>query len=290
MRKKVPSFSASIPRNPADRNEETFLVFSQDIPSDNLGFTDSTAFSIDVTIGSHDFTINQSPGLLRSNAEAGTTGAVLWKVTPLVAAWLINKGNIFWKESILTDAATVLELGCGISGLIGLSMAPFLSKYILTDQHYVMKTLRHNVAANQPSSVIARPRQKAVAYVTLDSSLEISTLDWETDSAINVHNALGSHQSVNMLVACDCIYNDFLVKPFVQMCLDICALCPPAPSQTPTVVLIAQQLRSDEVFLEWLRTMMNGFYVWRIPDERLSKELQSGSGYVLHLALKKEGH
>jgi hypothetical protein len=35
---------ALIPRNPADRNKETFLVFSQDIPSDNLGFIDSTAF------------------------------------------------------------------------------------------------------------------------------------------------------------------------------------------------------------------------------------------------------
>jgi hypothetical protein len=208
-------------------------------------------------------------------------------VTPLVAAWLIDKGNIFWKESILTDAATVLELGCGISGLIGLSMAPFLSKYILTDQHYVMKILRHNVAANQSSSTVVRSKRKAVADVALDSSLEILTLDWETDSAINVRNALGGRQSVNMLVACDCIYNDFLVKPFVQMCLDICALRPPAPSQTPTVVLIAQQLRSNEVFLEWLRAMTNGFYVWRIPDEYLSKELQSGSGYALHLALKK---
>jgi hypothetical protein len=279
---------ATIPRNPADRTKETFLVFSQDIPSDNLGFTDSTACSIDVAIGSHDFTIRQSPGLLRSNAEAGTTGAVLWKVTPLVAAWLINKGNIFWKESILTDAATVLELGCGISGLIGLSMAPFLSKYILTDQHYVMKLLRQNVAANQPSSTVARPKRKTVADVAVDSGLEILTLDWETDSAVNVCNALGGGRRVNMLVACDCIYNDFLVKPFVQMCLDICALWPHAPSQFPTVVLIAQQLRSDEVFLEWLRAMMNGFYVWRIPNECLSKELQSGSGYALHLALRKE--
>jgi hypothetical protein len=143
------------------------------------------------------------------------------------------------------------------------------------------------VAANQPSSTVARSKRKAVADVALDSSLEILTLDWETDSAINVRNALGARQSINMLVACDCIYNDFLVKPFVQMCLDICALRPPAPSQTPTVVLIAQQLRSDEVFLEWLRAMTNGFYVWRIPDECLSKELQSGSGYALHLALKK---
>ena len=283
MQKKVPSFSALIPRNPADRTKETFLVFSQDIPSDNLGFIDSTAFSIDVAIGSHDFTINQSPGLLRSNAEAGTTGAVLWKVTPLVAAWLIDKGNIFWKESILTDAATVLELGCGISGLIGLSMAPFLSKYILTDQHYVMKILRHNVAANQPSSTVARSNRKAVADVALDSRLEILTLDWETDSAINVRNALGGRQSVNMLVACDCIYNDFLIKPFVGTCADLCKKRSPV-GKVP-VLLVAQQLRSEEIFEEWLQATMQLFHVWRVPNDSLNKELQDGSGYTLHLAI-----
>jgi hypothetical protein len=273
----------------ANWNEETFLVFSQDIPSANLGFIDRTSCSIDVAIGSREFTITQSPGLLRSNADTGTTGAVLWKVTPLVAAWLINKENLLWQNSILSDEATIVELGCGISGLIGLSMAPLLTQYILTDQSYVMKQLRQNVAANQPLSSRNMPQKgKSSADGRLSAVPETLTLDWETDSAINVRNTLGDCHDLTLLVACDCIYNDFLVKPFVQMCLDICALRSEAQSQTPTFVLVAQQLRSDEVFLEWLRIMTADFHVWRVPDDCLSNELQSGSGYIMHLALKKE--
>src|SRR5437016_4837407 len=157
---KVPSFvhvSLQIPS--ADWIEEMFLVFSEDIPSESLGFVDSTAASIDIAIGSREFTITQSPGLLRSSVDGGTTGAVLWKVTPLVAAWLVNKDNFLWQNSILTDEATIVELGCGISGLIGLSMAPLLARYILTDQSYVVKHLKHNIAANGPLSLFGVSRK-----------------------------------------------------------------------------------------------------------------------------------
>jgi hypothetical protein len=287
MWKKVPSFYASGSSCSADWIQETFLVFSEDIPSGNLGFIDRTASSLDVTIGSREFTITQSPGLLRSNTDGGTTGAVLWKVTPLVAAWL-NEDNFLWQNSILTDKATIVELGCGISGLIGLSVAPLVNQYILTDQSYVMKQLRQNIVGNQSFSSTRMPRKgKSPANISPKAVPESLTLDWETDSAINVRNALGDRHGVTLLLACDCIYNDFLVKPFVQMCLEICALHSQAQSQAPTVVLVAQQLRSDEIFLEWLRAMTTHFHVWRVPDHCLSRELRSGSGLIVHLALKK---
>lgn len=292
MWKKVPSFiRASALSWSANWIEEMFFVFSEDIPSENLGFVDSTASSIDVQIGSREFIITQSPGLLRSSADSGTTGAVLWKVTPLVAAWLVDKDNFLWQNFILTDKATVVELGCGISGLIGLSMAPLLARYILTDQSYVMKHLKHNIAANHPfPSLLVPGKRESRAKFRPKDILETLTLDWETDSAINVKNALEDRHGVTMLVACDCIYNDFLIKPFVQMCLEICALHSQGQSQAPTVVLVAQQLRSDEIFLEWLRVMTASFHVWRVPDNCLSKELRSGSGLIVHLALRKEQH
>ena len=265
-----------------------FLVFSQEIPSQNLGFLDGTASSIEVTVGQHDFTITQSPGLLRSNLEAGTTGAVLWKVTPLVAAWLVDKENFFWRHSILTRKAIVVELGCGISGLIGLAMAPLLAQYVLTDQSYVMKLLRQNLIANQAFSPAPVPRKgKSLANVHSKSSPEVLTLDWEEHSAINVRNAVMDNGRVTLLVACDCVYNDFLIRPFVQICLEICELHSLAEDQSPTVVLVAQQLRSDGVFLEWLRAMTTSFHIWRVPDRSLSEELRGGSGYIVHLALKK---
>ena len=196
-----------------------------------------------------------------------------------------------WKQSILTNEATIVELGCGVSGLIGLSMAPLVSRYILTDQSYVMKLLRQNLILNQASSPKSAPRKgKSLAKVQSKFIPETLKLDWEEDSVINVSKALRDDESLTLLVACDCIYNDFLVKPFVQMCLDICALQSAVQPQAPTVFLVAQQLRSDEVYLEWIRAMTTGFHIWRIPDESLSEELRGGSGYVVHLAFRKDDH
>ena len=54
---------------------ETFELFAHDFPSSNLGFVDSTAREVEVSVGSRLFTLRQSPGLLSSNRKEGTTGA-----------------------------------------------------------------------------------------------------------------------------------------------------------------------------------------------------------------------
>ena len=54
---------------------ESFLLFSQSIPSQNLGFVDSTAVRLDLTIADRDLSILQSPTILSSNRGGGTTGA-----------------------------------------------------------------------------------------------------------------------------------------------------------------------------------------------------------------------
>ena len=58
-----------------EKHIECFELFSRDIPSANLGFVDSRATTIDVTIHGNDFTIHQSPTLLSSTRAGGTTGA-----------------------------------------------------------------------------------------------------------------------------------------------------------------------------------------------------------------------
>lgn len=55
--------------------QESFLLFSQDNPSQDLGFVDSKATTITVSVAGRDLTIQQSPTLLFSNNEGGTTGA-----------------------------------------------------------------------------------------------------------------------------------------------------------------------------------------------------------------------
>ncbi|KAK5806450.1 hypothetical protein VI817_000708 [Penicillium citrinum] len=54
---------------------EAFLLFSQDIPTGNLGFVEPRSATVDVTIRGDEYTIHQSPTLLSSTRAGGTTGA-----------------------------------------------------------------------------------------------------------------------------------------------------------------------------------------------------------------------
>ena len=54
---------------------EIFLLFSQQIPSQNLGFVDPKAKTLEITVAGRDVTIHQSPGMLESKRKEGTTGA-----------------------------------------------------------------------------------------------------------------------------------------------------------------------------------------------------------------------
>ena len=54
---------------------ESFILFSQPLPSLDLGFVDSRATDVTVTVGEREYSIEQSPGLLNSSRKGGTTGA-----------------------------------------------------------------------------------------------------------------------------------------------------------------------------------------------------------------------
>lgn len=58
-----------------DVDEESFLLFAQDIPSNNLGMLNPRAPSVEISINGNEYTIHQSPSLLSSHRAGGTTGA-----------------------------------------------------------------------------------------------------------------------------------------------------------------------------------------------------------------------
>ncbi|ELR04390.1 hypothetical protein VC83_02143 [Pseudogymnoascus destructans] len=330
-----------------DAEEESFLLFSQPIPSQNLGFVDQSATSIDLTIAGRDLTIHQSPTILSSTRGGGTTGAVLWKITPLVATWLSSPTNPFTTHSIFTPSSTLLELGSGISGVIALALSPSVSSYTLTDQSYVLKLLRQNISSNLPSlsrkpkssnnnnSSKSKAKSKAkrgAAQTTAaesgeggeggegDSNIQIKTLDWETDEVAGLLPGRGSFDAV---IACDCIYNDALIDPLVQACVDACRLRDRERNahrdgddttittsnsgsssdahtnsgsgggeaaglgnvEGKTVCIIAQQLRSDQVFNGWLAAFKESFRVWRVPDEVAGVGLRGGEGFIVHVGV-----
>ncbi|KAH8590534.1 hypothetical protein B0O99DRAFT_521205 [Bisporella sp. PMI_857] len=276
-----------------DVDEEAFLLFSQAIPSQNLGFVDHAATLLELTIRDRDLEIRQSPTVLASNRDGGTTGAVVWKITPLVAAWLASSLNLIFRSGILNSDSTILELGCGISGIIGLAVAPYIKTYVLTDQDYVMKLLKQNISENQhekPSSKgrksAAKSKKSAPSSTKGSSNIIAQPLDWETDEITPSLTGSNSEQSFDLVLACDCIYNDALINPLVQTCVSACKLRrSDSLGKQPALCVVAQQLRSAEVFESWLREFYRHFRVWRVPDEELNDGLKSNSGFVVHIGV-----
>jgi hypothetical protein len=284
------------------------LLFSQDLPTArNLGFLDSKATELTVPIGDtgQEFTILQSPTLLGSSLSTGTTGAVLWKVTPLFAAWLSDPENFLFASGCLGANSTILELGCGISGIVAMTVSPRVGEYVCTDQEYVLKHIRRNLEAN---ATVARAKKassskvkqtsrksKADAHTTKSSGIsdhafpntKVLALDWERSTISSLPLLLGpSIDHLDAIVACDCIYNTHLIAPFVQTCSELCRLR--ADDRPPMLCIVAQQLRSDEVFEEWLIAFSHVFRVWQVPDERLSDGLKPSEGFVVHVGILKD--
>lgn len=304
------TFLTSIGEEVEDAEEECFLLFAQEIPSANLGFVDSRATSVDVTIHGQDYTIHQSPTLLSSARAGGTTGAVLWKITPLLAEWLTKKTNPLWHHCLLTPSSPVVELGCGISGLIALTLSPSITHYIATDQEYVHRLLRQNLASNARTTPTPKSskstRGKQIPKAQSRSNITFTALDWETDAPEALKDCIESEgngardedRGFDVLISCDCIYNEALVGPFVRTCRDVCRLrpvyCPGREGEAgegrrPTVCVIAQQQRSPEVFEVWLREALRVFRVWRVSDAVLGGKLAAGSGYLVHVLVLRKG-
>ncbi|KAI5795497.1 hypothetical protein DFH27DRAFT_125899 [Peziza echinospora] len=134
--------------------EDIFDVCAHRPPPRNLGFIDRSSNSLTVNVNGNDFTISQSPSILASNRNGGTTGAVLWSLTPLFAKYLLSPAHPL--HSLLASS-TILELGSGISALIPIAFATTTShnhnhhtpkRIIVSDQPYVLKLARQNLEGN----------------------------------------------------------------------------------------------------------------------------------------------
>jgi predicted nicotinamide N-methyase len=214
---------------------------------------------------------------------------------------MLEPDNLLFANKILHPESAVLELGCGISGVMALALAPSICSYICTDQQYVLKQLRQNIAENVETAsrrgqkgsrkvkkgreVGSKPSPSTQSIVS--GSIQVLELDWETTSLETLSTALGpAGGHLDMVIACDCIYNSHLVEPLTQTCVEICR----SRTESPVVCLVAQQLRSEEVFQEWLHAFLREFTVWRIPDKVLSSALRASEGYVLHLGVLRSSN
>lgn len=291
------------------KKKETYDLFAHSLPSHSLGFIDPKAPTLDLTIAGRDLVIHQSPGILSSNRAGGTTGAgtyppsphptptnpnyppptVLWKITPLFAAWLSSPTSPLFHHALLTPTSYVLELGCGISALVGLLTAPRISRYVLTDQPYVAKLVEANIVENDITAVAPKrgggkhkPPSKPVGR---DKKLVFAPLDWELTTPTASLTSSPTTRSFDAVVACDCIYNEALIEPFVAACRDVCRLREGEEGKEPTVCVVGQQLRDPEIFEAWLEAFGRAFRVWRVPGAVLGEGMGEGSVFVVHVGV-----
>lgn len=137
--------------------------------------------------------------------------------------------------------------------------------------------------------------------------LVFRALDWETDTPTS-SLAHPVSSSFDLVLACDCIYNEALVDPFVSTCVDICKLRRHSDTtvaagdkkRPAAVVVVAQVLRDSDVFNAWIKRFVQDFRCWRVPDEMMIDELKSEgqggsgggggtSGFVVHVGVLREG-
>ncbi|WPG99338.1 Hypothetical protein R9X50_00215200 [Acrodontium crateriforme] len=270
-----------------DVDEETFDLFSQPSSLPDLGMIDAKAASLEISIAGKDFTITQSPGLLQSNRSGGTTGAALWQSSVRIAEWILASDNVLCQHGILTSTSTVLELGSGISGVVACTLGSLVQRVVATDQPYVLKMLRENIDANlEPAKTGRKTGKSGKSHV---AQIDVLSLDWEHDDVKSTLDANGMRDGVDVVVACDCIYNYASIPPFVQTSADICRLrCGETDGSAvprPTVSVVIQQLRQAEVFQQWLETFMERFRVWRMPDMLLTNALGEASGFAVHVGI-----
>jgi predicted nicotinamide N-methyase len=249
-------------------------------------------------VGGRQVLVSNSTFTPQTHQSSCSRGTVVWKITPLFASWVTSPGNVLFRHRVLSSNSSVLELGCGISGIIAMTLGPLVMSYIPTDQEYVLRILNQNLASNRPQSHASaskgrksssKPKRGSAAVVEVpqQSNVTAKPLDWETDE-VSSSVIEDNMKSFDVVIACDCIYNDALIQPLVQTCVDACQLRRndlAGPTTEPTLCIIAQQLRSDEVFEAWLLEFHKFFHVWRVPDEVLTPELQSGTGFVLHFGV-----
>ncbi|KAI6815325.1 hypothetical protein KC332_g10319 [Hortaea werneckii] len=272
-----------------DAYEETFDLFSHDHTLSDLGMLDPKAHEIELTVGGQDFLVAQSPGALQSGRKEGTTGAAVWQSSVRASEWLAHAENVLFTSGLLTGDSLVLELGSGISALVPCILARRVRQVVATDQQHILKLLQQNIDKNLQTHQTGT-RKKAAE----DSQHRVQALalDWEEDDIPKQLSANDLGTGVDVVLACDTLYNYALIEPFVQTCVEICRSRQAHREQTasdtrPTACVIVQQLRQAEVFEQWLETSLRHFDVWRIPNGSLSDGLREGSGFAVHVCVLK---
>lgn len=253
------------------------------IQGQNLGYVDRSKDSIQIQLpeAQIDLEIRQSISSLSSKIQTSSTGFICWQTALLLADWVLSDKRCPLRKAICGN--TVLELGTGVSSLLASTLGPLCKHYIATDQKHLLKLMKSNFTHNV---VTRRFLSSTVDFEVLKSkagresypTIDFIELDWENpDEGLYELTELTESSQVDVVIACDTIYNSYLVPFFVKATKSVMG--------PDSIAIVAMQLRDESVLEDFLyKCFDEGFSVQVIPDSILSSLLRRGFVvYCLHL-------
>lgn len=235
--------------------EHIFELYSERQLQNKLGYHDrsSNKIMIDLPNSNCGFEITQSLSRLSDQkSNSSSTGFVCWDASIHIADWFLTSLECPIK---LSNELTVLELGSGVGGIVACAIQDKVGKYIATDQKHILKLLQENIHNN-----------------TTKQNYNIVEFDWENvELGLHNLNELGvTNESIDLVVACDTIYNEYLIPYFISALK--CTM------SHHSVALVCLQMRDSITFEEFVNTVVEDkeLHVYNIPTSLLNNELSKG--------------
>ncbi|RCK67610.1 Ribosomal lysine N-methyltransferase 5 [Candida viswanathii] len=244
--------------------EHIFELYSERELQNNLGYHDRTANKITIELPhSHqDFSISQSLSRLSDHkVNSSTTGFVCWDASIYFADWLLASPVC---PVTLSKDFTVLELGSGVGGIVACALQDKVGRYVATDQKHLLELLEENIVNNTPRK-----------------NYDVVEFDWEDiECGLEALKELGvDGESVDVVVACDTIYNEYLIPYFLNAMKSVMS--------GSTVAIVCLQLRDSITFEHFVHTIIGDeeLELSNVPGRLLSAELNNG--FVVYALTKK---
>lgn len=266
-------------------HEHIYELYTDRAPNQgqNLGYVDRTKDMIQISLpeAQIDLEIQQSISSLSSKQQTSSTGFICWQTALLLADWILSDKNCPLRKAICGN--TVLELGTGVSSLLASTLGPLCEHYIATDQKHLLKLMRANFDRNVVTRRFSsRTVDNDVSHFKAEKDtppkIDFIELDWESrDDGLYELTELTGNAKVDVIIACDTIYNSYLVPYFIKTTKSV--------MRSDSVAIVAMQLRDESVLEDFLNECFDqNLEIQLIPETILSSLLRRGFVvYCLHL-------
>ncbi|KAI8055520.1 putative methyltransferase-domain-containing protein [Syncephalis plumigaleata] len=225
-------------------------------------------FEVDICDGvngrQHGLVFQQDRGAL---GNKGITGSVIWDSSVVLAQFIAQHVE----QGLPIRGQSCIELGSGC-GVVGMTCARLGANVHLTDQASMLPLLWRNAQRNQlvrndenaTTSTTCQRNSKGKSTTTTTKNrqydsqqygtVQVMELAWEDHAHLPVDIR---QQTWQYVIASDCVYNEHIVTILVETMKQLAR-------HPATLVLIAQELRSDTVHEAFLEQLLLSFNVWRV--------------------------